>query len=95
MNDVDAPIEVETDFRRTARGFRLDASDPGNAVHRFFDRTRDGNQGLIGGRLAVIDDDDDARKISLREDRDRKLPGGVETRRAQQADDHQNGAGLV
>ena len=78
--DVAAPVEVETDLGRAARGFRLDARDAGNAVHRLFDWTRDGNECLRSGRLAVIDDDDDAREISFRKDSDRQLPCGVDAR---------------
>src|SRR5262249_15939533 len=95
LDDVDTPIEIQTDFGRAAGRFRLDARDAEDTVHRLFDGTSDGNQSLVGRCFAVIDDDDDAREISLRKDGDRKLPRGVKTSGAQQSHDYQNGAILV
>ena len=75
--------------------FDLMRTMPGNAVHRFFDRTRNGNQRLRRRHYVVINDDDDARKICLRE---KSRPAIARRRKAQQRkqrDDHQNSARLI
>ena len=70
-NHVHVPVEEQIDFRRAAAGDGAHRCKPGNAVDRFFDRTRDGDHHLVDRHHAVIDADDDAREIGRRENRDR------------------------
>src|SRR6266850_5835585 len=46
LNNIDIPVEEQTYLRRSPRSLRLNALDPRNTVHRFFDWTSDGDQSL-------------------------------------------------
>src|SRR6185503_7520156 len=93
--DVTAPVEVEIDLDRSSRSFGFDTRNSRNAIHRLFNRTRDGDECLRCRRFAVVDDDDDARKISLWEDCDWKLPCRVDSGSAEQRHDDHDSARLV
>src|SRR5690349_12808213 len=80
---IGVPVKKQIDLRRTARSFRLDRLDSRNAVHRLLDRTRHADKHLIGRNLAVIDNNDDARKICVGKYRRRKLPRRQNSRNTQ------------
>jgi len=95
LNNIDIPVEEKTYLRRSTRSFRLDALDAGDTVHRFFDRTGDGDKGLRRRGYAVINDDYDARKIGGGKNRDGQLHGCIQPARADQGYHDQHCARLV
>src|SRR5262249_18361594 len=67
---VNIPVEEQVDLSRAAAGNRAHRDQPRDAVDGFFDGTRDGDNHLVNRHDAVVDADDDAGKINLREHRD-------------------------
>ena len=63
QHHVDAPVEVQIDFRGASAGNRVHLLQPRNAIYRFFDRPRDGHFHLVDGHHAVVHAYDDSRKV--------------------------------
>ena len=64
---VHVPVEEKIDFSRAAAGDGAHLLQSGHAVDRLFDGTRDGDHHLVDRHHAVVDADDNARKIGGRE----------------------------
>src|SRR5205085_8107285 len=75
--DVHAPREEEINFAGAARRDGTDARDAGDAVHRLLDGARDGDERLLRGHDAVVNDDDDAREVCGREEGDGQTPRSI------------------
>ena len=92
LENVDIPIQEEIDVGSAALRRRANALDARYAVHRFFDGPCDRDEHLRGRHDAVINDDDDARKIGLRKDGDGQLKSGVDASRTEQRDEDDDGS---
>ena len=71
LKHVDVPAKVKVDFCRAAAGDGAHRQQSRDAVHGLFDGPRHGHHHLVDGHDAVVDSDQDTRKIGGREDRDR------------------------
>src|SRR5438105_1971565 len=65
LEHVYIPIKKQIDFRRTATGNGTNFLQSRNAVHGFLDRTGDCDHHLINRHYAVVDGDQDSRKIGF------------------------------
>ena len=65
---------------------------PGTAVDRVFDGLGDGDLHLLDRHDAVVDADDDAGEIGLREDGDRNTPGGVDPDQGEDDEEEEDGS---
>ena len=75
LEHVHVPVEEEADLGGAAAGGGAHGDEAGDAVDGVFDGLGDGDLHLLDGHDAVVDADDDAREIGLREDR-RSEPEG-------------------
>ncbi len=76
-NHVAIPVKEKIDFGGTTAGDGLDFLQAGDAVDGFLERTRDDHEHLVDRHNAVVDADDDAREVGVREDRDRNGEGKI------------------
>ncbi len=88
-------LKKQIDLRRAAAGDGAHVLQPGNAVHRFFQRTRDRDHHLIDGHYAVVDGYQDAREIGFRKNRHRNGEREIcaQQRQRQDQEDHRLGMG--
>ena len=91
---VRVPVEEEADVGAAPRRRGLDARNSGDPVHRLLDRARHRDEHLRRRHDPVVDDDDDAREVGLREDCGRKVESGVDPGRAEEQDEHDDRARL-
>ncbi len=89
-----APVEEDVDLRRAAPGGRADGDHAGDVLHRLLDGAGDRRHHLVGGHHAVVDQDDDAREVGLREDRRRHRPRRERPGQAQGDGEEQDGPRL-
>ena len=95
LDHIDGPIEEHADLGGTAPGRRADLGDATDVLHRLFDRARDGGHHLVGRHDPIIDEDDDAREIRLREDRRRERQSGIGPGQAKREADEDDGDGVA
>ena len=77
LEHVDVPVEEEVDFGRSAAGDGTDILQSRHTIHGFFEWPRDGDHHLIDGHHAVIDPDQDSRKIRGGKNRNRDGEGEI------------------
>ncbi len=94
-NYVDAPVEEEGDFGGAAGGGGAHQDEAGNAVDGVLDGFGDGDLHLLDGHDAVIDADDDAGKVGLREDGDGDLKRGVDAGEGEGEQKEEDGLGVT
>ena len=80
LEHVHIPIKKQIDFRRTATGNGTNFLQSRNAVHGFLDRTGDCDHHLINRHYAVVDGDQDSRKIGFWENRDWNGKGKISSK---------------
>ena len=94
LEHVYIPIKKQIDFRRTATGNGTNFRQPRNAVHRFLNRAGDGDHHLINRHYAVVDGDQDSRKIGFWENRDWNGKGKISSKQRQRQDQKDHGFGV-
>jgi len=96
VENVHVPAEEDADLRGAARRHRPHGRDARNNADRLFDGPGDPEHLDIHGRDAVVNQDDDARKIGLREDGDGETEeeGCPGERKTQDDDHHRPGVSL-
>ena len=92
QNHVAVPVEEEIDLRGTAAGDRLHLSQARDTVDGFLQWTRDDHQHLVDGHHSVVNADDNARKIRVREDCHWNGEGQIRADEHEADDQKQNGA---
>src|SRR5262249_9991190 len=95
FDNVCSPIEEEIDCSSTPLCGRSDSNYSGDAIHGLLDRPRDGDHRLGRGHYTVVNDDNDAREVGLREERTGKMERCVEACRTEQSDQDQDCPRLV
>ena len=90
---VHVPVEEEADLGRSAAGGGAHGQQAGNAVDGVFDGLGDGDLHLLDRHDAVVDADDDARKVGLGKDGDRHLKGGVDAGEGEDDEEEEDGLG--
>ena len=90
---VDVPVEEETDFGRASGGGAADGEESGDAVDGVLDGLGDGDLHLLDGHDTVVDADDDAGEVGLREDGDGYLEGTVDTGEGEDDEEEEDGFG--
>ena len=95
LRHVNLPVEKKIDVARAARSCRFYPSNARNAVHRLFNRTRHGDEHLVGGNHAVVYDDDDSREVRLRKQSGRQIISRVNAEQTEQHDHHDDRAFLA
>ena len=68
---------------------------PGNAVHRFFDRPRDRHQHLVDGHHAVVDPDQMRGKVRRGKHRDGNGERQIDAQQCQRQDQEDDGLGVA
>ena len=79
---------------RAAAGGGADGDEAGDAVDGVFDGFGDGDLHLLDGHDAVIDADDDAGEVGLREDGDRDLKRRVDAGEGEREQEEEDGLGV-
>jgi len=83
---IAAPVEEEIDLGRAAAGNRLNFLQTRHAVDGFFEMTRDSDEHLVDGHDSVINADDDAGKIGIRENGNRNRESEISADQSQSND---------
>ena len=89
---VGVPVEHEIDFSRSTAGDGADGNQPGHCVDRIFNGLGDGDLHLFDRHDAVVDADDDAGKVSGREDRNGDLKRNVDACHHEHGGEEEDGA---
>src|SRR5262249_34537979 len=87
QDHVDAPVEEQVDLGGPAARHRADRPEAGHASDRLFDRPRDRHLHLLDRHDAVVDADDDPRKIRRRKHGDRQRQRLVDADHGENADE--------
>src|SRR5215469_17948437 len=91
-NHVAAPVKEQIDLGIASAGDRSDFLKARYAVYGFFERPRDGHEHLVNRHDAVVNANDDARKIRVGKNGDRDAESKISANKRKRDDQEKNGS---